>query len=66
MRYSQHFLELDFAAVMEESIQKRDVSFYQSFLSELGYSNAYDYQMQLVMNAIQDGGFCFTMMWLTV
>ena len=47
---SQHFLELDFAAVMEESIQKRDVSFYQSFLSELGYSNAYDYQMQLVMS----------------
>ena len=47
---SGRFLGLNFATVMEESIRKRDVSYYQRFLKELGCAAAFDYQMQLVMS----------------
>ena len=45
-----HFLDLDCASVVEESIRERDFSYYQDFLADLGCPNAFDYQMQLVMS----------------
>tara|TARA_B100001250_G_scaffold414271_1_gene451646 strand:+ start:6700 stop:7980 length:1281 start_codon:yes stop_codon:yes gene_type:complete len=47
---SRRLLDLDFASVLEESIRKRDVTYYQCFLKELGCAAAFDYQMQLVMS----------------
>ncbi len=47
---ANHFLDLDCTSVVEESIRKRDVSYYKKFLSDLGCANAFDYQMQLVMS----------------